>query len=342
MLFAIKESIFKSDDKMQALIKSVFILISILIFCFSGITKGVDDESKLNRIAEKAPERLLMDIKMISNGRLIAVGERGHIILSDDNGIKWRQVQVPTEVLLTKVYFVDGNIGWAIGHQQMILKTIDAGETWEVQNHSNNLEKPALFDIWFENANKGIAVGSYGLFLATDNGGENWEEVYLESLEDQEIGFPHFYSLAFEEKSKKLFMAAELGVLAVSDDFGENWEKIDSPYNGSLFHIAALPNGYLVAMGLRGHLFRSIDLGESWQEIETGTLSGLQNLLLLKNRNKLIILGSNGTQLVSEDHAKSVRLIQRSDRVHLAGAVQTISQDILLVGVNGVIKSEIN
>jgi photosystem II stability/assembly factor-like uncharacterized protein len=321
--------------------KTTSILFISLLLSLPLVASESKNDSPLSQIAQKASERLLMDIVKIHNGRLLTVGERGHVLISDDNGNSWRQVQVPTQTLLTKLYFIDEKIGWAVGHQQMILKTTDAGETWLVQNQSDSLDQPAIFDIWFADSKSGIAVGAYGLFLTTDDGGETWSEVYQESLEDPEIGFPHFYSVAFEKKSQKLFLAAELGLLAVSNDFGNTWTKLESPYNGSFFHISALTNGVLVTMGLRGHLFRSSDLGESWQAVETGTFSGLQNLLVSGHRNKLIIVGSNGTQLVSDDNAKSVRLIQRSDRVHLSGAVETADNQLLLVGNSGVLTADL-
>jgi len=308
-------------------------------FAFNSPSES--QQARLNTLAVKAPDRLLMDILLLEEDRLIAVGERGHIILSDDNGVSWRQVQVPTEALLTRLFFVDEKTGWAVGHQQVILKTEDAGESWVLQNISDSLDQPALFDLWFKNKKEGIAVGSYGLYLKTVDGGDSWEEIYQETLEDEEIGFPHFYSLAFEKNSNKLFMAGEMGFLAISDDLGESWKMLDSPYNGSFFKIDVLPNGYLLVMGLRGHLYRSKDLAVSWQEIDTGTISGLQNSLLMPVSNKVLIVGSDGTQLISDDYGKSVRLKQRSDRVHLAGAVSLPDQTVLLVGVQGVIKTEL-
>jgi len=295
-------------------------------------------ESELNTLAPKAHLRLLMDITAVTEQRIVAVGERGHILVSTDSGENWRQILVPTDALLTRVLFLDDQIGFAVGHNQVIFKTTDAGESWQLQHENDDLEQPALLDIWFKNSKQGIAIGSYGLYLSTEDGGATWEPVNLESLEDPEIGFPHFYSIAFEEKSQKLFMAGELGFLAESDDLGKTWQKLETPYNGSFFNIVALPNGYLVAVGLRGHIFRSTDLAQSWQSIDSGTISGLQRSILLPN-NKLLIVGSDGTQLLSNDFAKSVKLFQRSDRVHLAGAMALPSQQVLLVGVNGVLKA---
>ena len=291
--------------------------------------------------AAKAAEKLLMDIKQVANNRLVAVGERGHILISDDEGDTWRQVIVPTQTLLTRLFFVNENVGWAVGHEQMIIKTEDAGETWKVQYQNDSLDQPALFDVWFKNPNNGIAIGAYGLYLKTEDGGANWEEVYHDTLEDMEIGMPHFYSIDYEAKSGKLFMAAEFGTLAYSDDLGETWNRFESPYTGSFFNIQALPNGHVIAMGLRGHLFRTTDLGTSWQEVETGTISGLQRSVLLPN-HKLLIVGSDGTQLLSDNFAKSVKLIQRPDRVHLASAIGLTGSKILVVGTNGVTQAELN
>ena len=301
---------------------------------------ATQQEKQLNTPAPRASQRLLMDIKQVIGNRLIAVGQRGHILISDDQGESWRQVLVPTEALLTKLFFIDDKTGWAVGHDQIILKTTSAGEEWTVQHSSDNLDQPALFDIWFADPNNGIAIGAYGLYLKTDNGGQTWQEVYQESLEDEEIGFSHFYSIVRDEKSGRLIMAGELGFLAQSENLGEAWQLLESPYDGSFFNAMITPDNALLVMGLRGHLFRSADLGGTWTEIETGTISGLQESTLLGD-NRILIVGSDGTQLVSDDFGKSVKLDQRSDRVHIAHALSLQDGQVMLVGIQGAIKTQL-
>lgn len=314
----------------------------ITIFATSATAVELKQSQPLNTLADKATQRLLMDIKQVANDRLVAVGERGHIVLSDNQGKTWQQVLVPTSALLTRLFFIDENIGWAVGHQQIILKTQDAGSTWVLQHMNDNLDQPAIFDIWFKSKTQGIAIGAYGLYLKTADGGKTWQDIYQQTLEDEEIGFPHFYSLAYGKESGKLFMAGELGFLAVSDDIGATWKKLDSPYDGSFFHIGVLPKDKLLIMGLRGNLFRSTDLGKSWKKIETGTISGLQSMILMPVSNKVLIVGSAGTQLISDDYGKTVKLIQRSDRVSLANAIVLANQQVMLVGINGVSITELN
>ena len=45
--------------------------------------------------AVRATHSLLLDGASV-DGLLVAVGERGHVLLSDDGGLSWRQTTVPT------------------------------------------------------------------------------------------------------------------------------------------------------------------------------------------------------------------------------------------------------
>src|SRR5687768_9473515 len=81
-----------------------------------GITQAqLDPNDGANRPAEIEPlaeGSLLLDLAFAGQ-RLVAVGERGHVMLSDDHGATWRQAKsVPTRVLLTAVFFVDSEYGW--------------------------------------------------------------------------------------------------------------------------------------------------------------------------------------------------------------------------------------
>ena len=70
-----------------------------------------------------APQSLLLDVQY-NGGRLVAVGERGHILLSDDLVDHWRQARSPTRQMLTAVHFPGPQRGWAVGHDGLILGSI--------------------------------------------------------------------------------------------------------------------------------------------------------------------------------------------------------------------------
>ena len=60
--------------------------------------------------APLAIESLLLD-GAVAGSRLVVVGERGHILVSTDDGASWRQADVPTRVLLTAVHMHDERTG---------------------------------------------------------------------------------------------------------------------------------------------------------------------------------------------------------------------------------------
>src|SRR5262245_5090243 len=70
----------------------------------------LDPNDSANKPAEQAPlaaTSLLLDLA-VAGDRYVAVGERGHVLLSDDHGATWRQAKsVPTRVMLTAVFFAD-------------------------------------------------------------------------------------------------------------------------------------------------------------------------------------------------------------------------------------------
>src|ERR1700712_5725559 len=95
----------------------------------------------------KAAKSLMLDV-VHAGSRLVAVGDRGHILYSDDQGKTWTQAKVPTRQLLTAVFFVDDKHGWAVGHDAQILASEDGGLTWTKQFDDLKRESP-LLDVWF-------------------------------------------------------------------------------------------------------------------------------------------------------------------------------------------------
>ena len=116
---------------------------------------------------------LLIDAARIGN-RVVAVGDRGYIVFSDNNGESWQRAKTPPNTpLLTAVFFLDDKTGWAVGHDSMILTSIDRGESWTKAFSAADEQKP-LMDIVFVDANTGFAVGAYGAFYGTADGGKTW------------------------------------------------------------------------------------------------------------------------------------------------------------------------
>ena len=260
--------------------------------------------------------------------RLVAVGERGHILLSDDGGQHWRQVQTPTRTLLTAVAFADANNGWAVGHDAVILRTTDAGESWQRVHFAPELDQP-LLDVWFKDAQNGFAMGAYGYFLATADGGVTWHEQRVSEEDDW-----HLNRLS-RCTTGRLYIAAEAGSIYVSDNGGGQWAKLPLDYEGSMFGILPLKADTVLAYGLRGNLFRSQDAGQSWSKVPTGTQSTLSDALQLAD-GRIVIAGQAGTVLVSDDGGKSFRLHRQTDRKAIAALMAGSSGEIITLGEGGI------
>lgn len=284
----------------------------------------------------KAVSSLLLDI-VHAGKRLVAVGERGHILYSDNDGANWEQAKVPTRQMLTAVFFVDDKHGWAVGHDALVLATTDGGVTWVKQFEDLQREAP-LLDLWFTDLQHGFAIGAYGALLETTDGGSTWEDV-SDRLDNEDA---YHLNAITEVKDTGLFVVGEMGSLFRSTDNGETWETLEGPYQGSLFGVLATgePQSLLV-YGLRGHLFRSADGGDSWQQVQLNTASGgtlefgLANAALLDD-GSIVVVGHGGSVLRSSDHGRSFSVFNRPDRVSLAAVTAAADGTLILVGQGGV------
>ena len=228
-----------------------------------------------------------------AGSRLVAVGERGTVLLSDDAGEHWRQAQtVPVRVTLTCVRFVNEHTGWAAGHLGVILRSNDAGQTWtkqldgvqaaaavaaaardlsdeKAQRNAQRFaeegpDKP-FFDIAFADAQHGLAVGAYNLAFATADGGKSWQPALQRLPNPKSL---HLYGVRYV--GDKVYVVGEQGLLLKSDDAGATFNALASPYKGSYFGLLAARSGSLIAYGLRGNAVRSTDQGEHWDTLATG------------------------------------------------------------------------
>ena len=253
----------------------------------------IDGDATPARLAKRS---LLLDVHGWGE-RALAVGERGHILLSTDSGKNWRQTIAPTRRTLTGVFLIDDQVAWAIGHQSVILKSGDGGETWAKANAESDPET-AYLDILFLDAMTGFIVGSYGKFLSTSDGGERW----VETKQDDD---PHL-SHIIPAPGGGLWLTGEFGTVRRSGDRARRWEPLATPYEGTFFGALPLAKGGAVVFGLRGNIFRSED-GKAWKQVESPTQSLLHGGLALAD-GRLVLTAAAGQLLVSADEGRSFRL----------------------------------
>ncbi|ROM61961.1 BNR domain-containing protein [Pseudomonas brassicacearum] len=270
-----------------------------------------------------AQKSVLIDLAR-AGARLVAVGERGLVLLSDDNGQSWHQASVPVSVSLTAVQFVDARNGWAVGHAGVVLATRDGGEHWTLQldgvrvaqleldaakadqasaavpdaalvrvENAERLaadgpDKPFLA-LEFVDAHRGLIVGAYGLALQTTDGGATWHSLTGHIANPNGL---HLYAISRQDT--RWFLAGEQGYLARSDDDAVSFSQLDSPYEGSFFTLQSRADGALVVAGLKGNAFVSHDAGASFQRLSVPMPISFNDATRLAD-GQLLLVNQSGT-----------------------------------------------
>lgn len=268
--------------------------------------------------------------------RLVAVGDHGVVLLSDDDGNTYRQARsVPADVTLTSVSFIDDSHGWAVGHWGVILRTSDGGETWSLQHTDTTVDRP-LFSVYFRNINDGWAVGLWSLIMHTDDGGKTWVRVKMppppgSSKVERNLNW------IFADSKGSLFIACEQGRVMRSTDSGRTWTYAETGYEGSFWTGVALRDGTLLVGGLQGKIYRSVDGGQTWNQAMSPFKSSVTDLVQTGAGD---VVGSalDGVVLTSNDDGKTFSGRQKSNRTALTAVVRTASGNPIFFSASGVVK----
>ncbi|MFH0730679.1 MAG: YCF48-related protein [Pseudomonadota bacterium] len=316
------------------------------------------------RPSELAKSTLLNGITT-AGMRVIAVGQKGHILCSDDRGNNWTQAPVPVSCDLLAVHFPSEKKGWAVGHDGVVLHSEDGGATWvkqfdgrsaaqvmqryysneqqcrldqvnmaafseaELQQYVDDGPDKPFLDVWFENETTGYIVGAFNLIFRTTDGGNSWTPLF-DRVENP--GRFHLYTI--KPIGTDLFITSEQGHVFRRDDSTGQFKDIQTPYTGTFFGSTGV-SGAPILFGMRGVVFRSGDGGASWGKIETGILAALTSGTVLAD-GRIVLVSQMGNILVSSDNGVSFVPVMTDHSVP-AAAVTTLDKDALIIaGFRGV------
>lgn len=271
-------------------------------------------------------QRLLLIDAAQAGNRIVAVGDRGWIVHSDDQGATWSRAKTPVAPLLTAVRFTDAQRGWAVGHDSVILATADGGISW-TQQFAAPAEQRPLMDVHFLDAQRGIAIGAYGAYYETADGGRSWTARKV--LEDDK----HLNGIVAAGNGR-LVILGEAGTILRSEDGGAKWSAVPSPYKGSLFGAVVAADGAIVAFGLRGRIYRSADAGATWTQVDNASVATLMGGARLPD-GTLVLAGAAGTVLVSRDQGRSFQPLATGTTRAFSKAVAAGPGALLLLGETG-------
>jgi photosystem II stability/assembly factor-like uncharacterized protein len=293
-----------------------------------------------------SPERMQLNDVTRAGVRLIAVGERGVIVSSDDNGNSWTQAQVPVSATLTAVTFVNDSLGWAVGHAGVILHTRDAGRSWELQFDGNRAN--AAFRDYTQVRRELLEAELSALEMragpddaeALDDLAYALEDAVFaqEDAQDALATGPAdpFLDVLFTSESQGYAVGA-YGMLYSTDDGGEQWqiatEGIDNADRFHYYGVTSNAAGSLFLSGEAGLLYVSSDKGRNWQRIEDlydGSLFGV-----VVAADQVMAFGLRGNTFVSNDEGNSWQSQDIGQNYSVYGGGLLSDGRVALVGAGG-------
>ncbi|MCO2267920.1 hypothetical protein FA377_05320 [Pseudomonas aeruginosa] len=250
----------------------------------------------------KAASSLLLSVAHAGK-RLVAVGDRGHILLSDDDGKTWTQAKVPTRQLLTSVFFVNDRPahGLAVGAYGALLETRDGGQHWEdVSERLDNEDQFHLNAIAAVKDNGLLVVGEAGSLFRSKDWGATWEK--LEGPYEGSL----FGAIGTADAGGVLVYGLR-GHLFRSADFGDSWEEIplkaaSGDLEFGLSDGALLADGRIVVVGHGGSVLESTDGGRSFSVFNRPDRLSLAGVSATGDGH-LILVGQGGVHLAAANGA---------------------------------------
>ena len=350
------------------------VMLALVVMPWSVSQAAKYDVLELPAVPSKLADKSLIFAIKKFHGRYFAVGHRGHILFSDDGGESWTQAQVPVRSSLLDIDCPSAELCWVVGHEGVILHSSDAGKTWVKQfdgvrygqegkvlyeemaaKDPNNILLPYLVDEMdfaisqgadkpffrtaFLDEKRGYAVGAYGMVVNTLDGGKTWTH-RRETIEND--SFYHVFDFSPLPGEKKFFLAGEAGLFLVADVSGSYEERhakqVHSvPWEGSFFTSSNTPDGAIIVGGLRGRMFRTDDIGQTWVVVEKPTTSSIVDSTLMSD-GSLVFVGIAGEVLVSTDDGFTFAKLPISSGGRIYAVAEGPEGTLLVGGPGGIQK----
>jgi photosystem II stability/assembly factor-like uncharacterized protein len=344
--------------------KPLFLLACLLFASFAAADTLAGPVKTPATIVSNPSQALLISV-VRAGTRLVAVGGRGLIIYSDDNGQSWHQASVPTSETITDAAFADPMNGWAAGAQGVVIHTTDGGASWQLQLTGDQviklmttaaaqfaaanptaddahraLRRSSIFAAAGPNkpfltvmplsAQSAIIFGAYRMTVLTTDGGKTWSDWSLHVSDPVSHGI--FDAIRV---GSSIYLAGESGVVLRSDDQGQSFSMLTSPDPSTLFGILATRQGTLLTFGVAGEVFRSTDQSKTWSHANITADADLAAGLVLDSGD-ILIVSEDGGVFESKDDGQNFQTIGLNEGMALYDVVQAKNGDVIFVGSGGV------
>ncbi len=200
----------------------------------------------------------IKSIDVLQDGYFVAVGFRGNVSTTTDNGNTVHKLPDDPNYALLSMEFIDSENGWIAGNTGLLLNTTDGGENWNIVKKTN---QDRFSDIFFADDMNGWIAGSNGQLRKTTDSGLNWETI--ETVTDNNL-----LSITFTDPSTGWAVGSS-GTVIRTDTGGDTWVEIDVDASYPLYSVAFVNDttGFIGGGSFSdgGYILQTLDAGETWE-----------------------------------------------------------------------------
>ncbi len=203
-----------------------------------------------------------------------------------------KEIERPTGTVIKNVKFFNDSCGFAVGLNNLILKTSDAGGTWDIVSYLNGYGRNFFSAIHFINDSVAYVGGYYECLYKTTDYGATWSIIKRERNELINASLKQLY---FWNEKKGVMISADYSKpLLKTLDGGETVEREEIDLNGATPSLNIVSGDTLFFKGTRRfnnnwhgyYVFRTFD-GDIWN---FGALDSIRLLrVYFKNKNNIFI-----------------------------------------------------
>lgn len=237
------------------------------------------------------PEPNVWAIAFDSIGNILCSVFGKGVYRSNDNGSTWIAFNNGLSNLYVRKIFINEDDKIYLVANEGLLFIKNSGDDW-VQINSKLCINSTRSTVLIEDKNKDIIVGSgqFGVFKSIDSGG-NWFQTKFPGSDIRCMAI---------NPNDHIFTGSFLEGVSVSQDQGETWRylglsdvDVQAITINSQNHIFVATEAFVTSSGLGG-VFRSVDNGRSWENINNGLNTIYTNSIVCNSSDYLFVGTSDG------------------------------------------------
>jgi photosystem II stability/assembly factor-like uncharacterized protein len=229
-------------------------------------------------------------ITFSNDGQVGLTGE-GAVIRTINGGQTWEKAVSVGSIgggSIVRMEFASDSIVWGSGTQGTILKSTDAGLTWELKQPEFVRSDLSYKGLSIVNNQIVFALCGFQLIYTSD-GGDNWSEIPFP------IEFSRMIDVKFIDKDYG-WITGEYRTILRTTDGGNTWEdQSPKPIMSDAFKsIDALDYSTAIVSSTQGAIFRTDDGGKTWiEQIPRNVFPGIERVQII-NKDVAYAVGASG------------------------------------------------